>query len=215
MSNIERRGLPATEHPITESEEGRKFTGLAAVFGSPSEDLGGFVEYIDRRAFDDVLATNPDVVANWNHHDDDLLGRTSSGTLRLWTTEAGLHYELDPPDTTLGRDLRELLRRKDVTGSSFAFTVAKDKWEKRDGKKVRTVEKIGSLLDVALVSTPAYSDASVALRSLSKLEAAEAQAAEAEEAKDPERLSAALRRAVYTSKAAVARATAEITRNGG
>lgn len=207
MSNIERRGLPAIDHPITETEEGRKFTGLAAVFNSPSEDLGGFVEYIDRRAFDDVLATSPDVVANWNHRDDDLLGRTSSGTLRLWTTDAGLHYELDPPDTTLGRDLRELLKRKDVTGSSFAFTVAKDSWEKRDGKRIRTVEKIGMLLDVALVSTPAYSDSSVALRSL---KAIEDQETPPEEVREP---SPAYTRAVNTSKAAVARATAEISRS--
>ena len=202
MSNRERRSLTAE---IQANDEG-KFRGLAAVFDKPSQDLGGFVEYIDRRAFDGVLANNPDVVAVWNHNENDLLGRTSSGTLRLWTTDEGLHYELDAPDTTLGRDLRALAARGDVTGSSFAFTVSEDAWEKRDGGKVRRVLSIDRLFDVSLVSTPAYPDASVALRSLQQFEEQEEQA---EGKKEP---SLAYLRSIASSKAAAARAVAELTR---
>lgn len=199
MSNRERRSLTAE---VQANDEG-KFSGLAAVFGKPSQDLGGFVEYIDRRAFDGVLANSPDVVAVWNHNENDLLGRTSSGTLRLWTTDEGLHYELDAPDTTLGRDLRALAARGDVTGSSFAFTVDEDAWEKRDGIKVRRVLSIGRLFDVSLVSTPAYPDASVALRSLQQFEE------QAEGKKEP---SLVYLRSIASSKAAAARALAELTR---
>ena len=189
---------------------GKTFTGLAAVFGKPSEDLGGFIEYIDRRAFDEVLATNPDVVAVWNHRSEDLLGRTSSGTLRLWTSDEGLHYELDPPDTTLGRDLRELLKRKDVTGSSFSFTVKEQEWEKRDGIKVRTVKSVGWLGDVSLVTIPAYSDSTVALRSLEAIER-ETEAVD----KEDRQPSSAYKRSLGTGKAVLARASAEITRLSG
>jgi len=224
MSNLERRSLTAE---IQANDEG-KFTGLAAVFDKPSQDLGGFIEYIDKRAFDGVLADSPDVVAVWNHNENDLLGRTSSGTLRLWTTDEGLHYELDTPDTTLGRDLRALAARGDVTGSSFAFTVNEDAWEKRDGKKVRRVLSIDRLFDVSLVSTPAYPDASVALRSLQQFEeqlVAASRAAgpadaslqqtdspkihQGESRREP---GLAYLRSIASSKAAAARALAELTR---
>jgi hypothetical protein len=33
----------------------------------------------------------------------------------------GLHYEIDLPDTTLGTDVAELLRRGDISGSSLGF----------------------------------------------------------------------------------------------
>ena len=203
MNNRERRSL--NDNPITANEEG-KFTGLAAVFDRPSEDLGGFVEYIDKRAFENVLAENPDVVAVWNHNENELLGRTKSGTLRLWTTDEGLHYELDAPNTSLGRDLRELAARGDVTSSSFAFTVEKQKWEKRDGKKIRRITQIGKLFDVSLVTVPAYPDATVALRSLEQFEVEQSN-----EAFD-KALSIVLRRSVATSKAALACADAEIKR---
>lgn len=206
MSNRERRSL--IDSPITANEEG-KFTGLAAVFDRPSEDLGGFIEYIDKRAFDNVLAENPDVVAVWNHNENELLGRTKSGTLKLWTTEQGLHYELDAPDTSLGRDLRELASRGDVTSSSFAFTVEKQEWEKRDGKKVRRITQIGRLFDVSLVTVPAYPDATVALRSLEQFEVEQSN-----ESFD-KALSIVLRRSVATSKAALACADAEIKRTPG
>ena len=165
MSNIERRGVASSERAIEEGED-KKIRGVASVFNSESRDLGGFTEVIDRHAFDDALEAGPDVTCLWNHNSDDLLGRTSSGTLRLWTEDDGLHYEVDPPNTTLGNDMRELLKRGDVNGSSFAFTVDdKDQtWEDRDdGSTLRTIKKVSGLFDVSLVTQGAYDDASVAL----------------------------------------------------
>ena len=117
------------------------------------------------------MHSNPilDVTCLWNHNSDDLLGRTSSGTLRLWTEDDGLHYEVDPPNTTLGNDMRELLARGDANGSSFAFTVDDDgqEWQERDdGTTLRTIKKVSGLHDVSLVTVGAYQDASVAIRSL-------------------------------------------------
>ena len=66
-NNHERRGVATSDHPIASSDDGRKFAGVASVFDSPSEDMGGWYEVIDKRAFDDVLETDPDVVCVWNH----------------------------------------------------------------------------------------------------------------------------------------------------
>ena len=202
MSNIERRGVASSERAIEEGED-KKIRGVASVFNSESRDLGGFTEVIDRHAFDDVLESNPDVTCLWNHNSDDLLGRTSSGTLRLWTEDDGLHYEVDPPNTTLGNDMRELLKRGDVNGSSFAFTVDDNDqtWEDRDdGSTLRTIKKVSGLFDCSLVTVGAYDEASVALRSLEQRKEI------AKEAEVPANPCLAYKRAQATAKASLARA---------
>ena len=202
MKNLERRGVASSDHAIEQGED-KKIRGVASVFNSESRDLGGFTEIIDRHAFDDALKSNPDVTCLWNHNSDDLLGRTSSGTLRLWTEDDGLHYEVDPPNTTLGNDMRELLARGDVNGSSFAFTVDDDgqEWQERDdGTTLRTIKKVSGLYDVSLVTVGAYEDASVAIRSLDELKKSEV----AKESVVPANPCIALRRATATAKAALA-----------
>ena len=73
----------------------------------------------------------------------------------------------DIPDTTAGRDLRELLRRGDITQSSFGFTIDQEDWEERAGMKPkRKIMKVKRLFDVSPVTFPAYTDTTVALRSM-------------------------------------------------
>ena len=145
--------------------------GVAAVFNKPSHDLGGFREILLPGAFDAVLASKKlDVVGLWNHDPSQILGRTTSGTLRLAVDETrGLTYEIDPPDTQLGRDCQTLLRRRDVFGSSFAFTVnpSGETWTQPDkGLATRTISAVSGLFDVSVVTHPAYPQTSVAVRSL-------------------------------------------------
>lgn len=142
--------------------------GYAAVFGRRSETLGGiFVEEIAPGAFDDVIGQ--DVRGLFNHDANFLLGRTTSGTLRLRIDDRGLAYEIDAPDTQTVRDLvLSPLSRGDMTGSSFAFRVADggDTWREEDGLVIRTIYKVGQLRDVGPVAYPAYPDATAAQRSL-------------------------------------------------
>lgn len=97
--------------------------------------------------------------------------RRGKGSLSLTIDEKGLKYSFDAPKTALGNELLEMLRRNDITSSSFAFTVASDgeKWEKRDGKYYRTITKIDRLYDVSPVYCPAYSETSVACRSFNDI----------------------------------------------
>ena len=134
--------------------------GHAAVFNKLSEDLGGFREKIMPNAFDDVL--KDDVRAYFNHDPNFLLGRVSAGTLRLSVDQKGLKYELDIPNTTAGRDLKENLKNGNITQSSFAFTLGSggDSWERNEeGVDVRIINKVNRLYDVSPVSLPAYPDA--------------------------------------------------------
>ena len=143
-------------------QNGNTIRGYAAVYNSDSEWMGGFYEQIATGAFDGVM--DNDVRAYFNHDENLLLGRVSSGTLRISTDKRGLFYEVDLPNTTYANDLAELMKRGDVNQSSFAFLIEKDRWEQRDGTTYRIIEKVSRLLDVSPVSQPAYPDSTSELK---------------------------------------------------
>ena len=129
------------------------------------------VERIARGCFSRALDEQDDARATFNHDDNLLLGRSSAGTLRMEEDETGLRYENDLPDTTVGRDVAELVSRGDVNGSSFGFVAEREMWEESDNGPdgrvaVRTLQSV-RLLDVGPVTYPAYTSASVGSRSVS------------------------------------------------
>ena len=124
-------------------------------------DLGYFKETVARGAFDDVL--NDDVRFLLNHTGAPL-ARTTNGTLELTVDETGLRYRAALADTQDGRDLYKLIKRGDITQSSFAFTIDSDEWSK--DRSTRTINKIGRLLDVSSVTYPASPTTTVAARNM-------------------------------------------------
>lgn len=144
---------------------GNTLAGHAAVFGQLAAIRGGW-EAIAPEAFDEVLARGDDVVALRDHDPALLLGRTSSGTLRLGTDDDGLAFEVDLPDTAYARDVRELVARGDLAGASFGFLPGKDELGTGpDGRQLRTHTSVKRLLDVSVVAMPAYEGTDVLLRS--------------------------------------------------
>ena len=133
-------------------------------------DLGYFKESVSRGAFDEVL--NDDVRFLLNHTGAPL-ARTTNGTLELSVDETGLKYRAALADTQDGRDLYKLIKRGDITQSSFAFTIDKDEWS--EDRSTRTITKVGRLLDTSAVTYPASASTSVYARNM----AAAAQEAEA------------------------------------
>ena len=155
--------------------------GYAAVFFNRNDpgteyDLtgdGSAIERIDRRAFDRALLEGHDVRGLFNHQSENLLARVSSGTLSLSTDSVGLLYRMQLPDTQLGCDVRELVRRGDLSGSSFAFILTGARWETLDdGTEVRHIEDL-DLLDVGPVTFPAYEATTAGLRSDQRLSRSE------------------------------------------
>lgn len=142
-----------------------KIAGHAAKFDVLSEDLGGFRERIAPGAFAKSIQSS-DIRALWNHDANIVLGRNKSGTLRLAEDVAGLHYEVDVPETQLVRDMvLAPIARGDVNQCSFGFYTVSDKWAKVDGEWVRTLLE-AELFDVSPVTYPAYPQTDVAVRSL-------------------------------------------------
>lgn len=180
-NDVERRTY-SVEMRVKEPTIGKKSStieGYAANFNSISEDLGGFREVLMPGCFADALKTS-DIRALYNHDPNYVLGRNMSGTLRLQEDERGLHFEVDPPDTSYARDLQVSMSRGDISNCSFGFSVPEggDAWRKeQDGTWLRSVLKVDRLYDVSPVTYPAYTSTSCAVRSLLKLKSDEENAA--------------------------------------
>lgn len=156
-----------------ESEGPTKIVGYAAVFNDPAKILmrdskGKYVEVTEEvapGAFDGVMGD--DVRALFNHDPNFILGRTNSGTLRLEVDERGLKYEIDVPDTAIGRDLLKSIQRGDISQSSFGFEIEADEWSASEsGEDRRVITRVGRLYDVSPVTYPAYATTEAAARSL-------------------------------------------------
>lgn len=141
--------------------------GYAAVFGEIADIAGYFDEVIQAGAFTETLKS-ADVLAYFDHDRGRILGRSTSGTLRLAEDIRGLAVEIDLPDTTDGRDVRTLIERGDIRGMSFGFRVTKEQWDETGDKPKRTILAV-DLREVSVVSEPAYDGTSIALRSLDAL----------------------------------------------
>lgn len=164
MSNsaqIEKRAFNVESRVENES---RLVYGYAALYDNTTRIMDWYDEEIAQGAFDS--AQMDDVRALFNHDPNLLLARTKSGTLSLSVDERGLKYEFEAPNTSAGNDLLEMLRRGDVSQSSFAFTIAAEEWiEEKGMKPKRRITKVERLYDVSPVTYPAYPDTTAAKRS--------------------------------------------------
>jgi len=165
MSQRETRDFE-TQFEIREEGDGMTFVGYAAKFDQPSENLGGFVEYVERGAFSRSLKSRNDVMLLWNHDAGQPLASTRSGTMKLTEDEIGLRVEARLPQTTLGKDLAILLRDGIVGKMSFGFNVIKDSWN-AEGNERRL--KSVRLFEVSAVVWPAYTSTSASVRGLDKV----------------------------------------------
>jgi hypothetical protein len=167
MNGRKEKRKAAEVRAITDENGGlRKIVGYAAVFGKDSEDMG-FIETVRAGAFRKAIQKS-DARALFNHDTDTLpLGRQSAGTLVLREDEAGLYYEITPPDTQVARDLMTSIDRGDIKESSYGFTVAVDQWDFSDPKVTRReIIEIEEIWDVSPVVFAAFNDTSVALRKM-------------------------------------------------
>jgi len=169
--NTERRMTPAASITIETRDDGKKVvSGYGAVFHNPKDEGTEFQLWSDLReriapgAFDRALKEKHDARGLFNHDPNMLLGRVGSGTMRLSVDKKGLRYEIDLPDTQVGRDVAASIARGDLTGSSFAFSVKRQSWEQGKDFDIRTIEDL-DLYDTGPVTYPAYSATTTGLRS--------------------------------------------------
>lgn len=161
--------------------DSRKIEGRSIVFNSLSQDFGGWKEEISPDAISDEIINASDILFLLNHSDSrGILGRKrkGSGSLSTEIREDGVYFSFEAPQTSLGDELLEYLRRGDITQCSFAFTVDDDNWEEQeDGTYIRTIKKFHRIYDMSAVYTPAYTDTEVKCARFAEIKAQEAEEA--------------------------------------
>ncbi len=154
---------------------GRVVSGYAIRFNEESVFMG-FTEVIRPNAITREQIENSDIFAFYNHNSEQVLARNGkANTLKLELREDGLWYEFEAPNTSIGDELLEHIKRNEMYGTSFAFSMNPDgtgeNWTKRDdGTIFREITDIFMLYEVSPVFSPAYPTTSVSARSLEMVE---------------------------------------------
>ncbi|PGB51839.1 HK97 family phage prohead protease [Bacillus anthracis] len=180
------RALPMTiEVREVNEDEGKRTISGSIKYNNESAEMRDwwgdtFVEEIAEGAFDESLKIR-DVVGLWSHDTSQVLGNTKSKTLRIENDKKELRFELDIPNTTVGNDAWELIKRGDVDGVSFGMKVTKDKWsseERENGKLYKRSILNAELYEISPVAFPAYPTNEVSVRSLDDFKAGEKRVAD-------------------------------------
>ena len=172
IENQLRREVRSMPVSIDDSQDQKMLIqGYAIRFNEPAVfkfDGDEYREVIDPRALDKT--DMKDIPLKYNHSDNVMvMARTRNKTLQLIKDEEGLRILAELANTTAGRDLYELIKRGDVDKMSFAFTVAKDDYDRET--RTRTILAIDKIFDVSAVDTPAYETTSLSVRSYFEAEA--------------------------------------------
>lgn len=172
MTTIEYRDIAVDESEMRAvDDDGQKRTvGYASRFNVWSLDLGGFREQIRPGAFDKTLRSRNDIKGLINHDSSKVIGSTRVGTLTLTPDERGLWNEKVLPDTTYANDHYVVVKRGDVRGQSFGFSVPTggDEWNKDWSERYVNEVRLHETSDVTF---PAYPQSTVSARSLAMFEA--------------------------------------------
>lgn len=171
-----REGLPERERrfmelptsvELRETDRGPQIA-MWIPFNSRSAAMWGFHEIIRPGAFTKTVR-EADIVSLWNHDPLWVLGRRSNKTLTVGLSEDGAEatVQLDGDDS-MHQYFARRVERRDVTGTSFGFSVVKEKWgvdEENDNTPLRELLEV-KLFDISPVTFPAYPESDAEARSL-------------------------------------------------
>ncbi len=157
-----------------DGQESRTIEGYAIVFGVRSVLLADwydrYYEVIEPGAIDEARLREMDIKMTMFHDREMLLARSNKGvgTLKLTVDEIGVKYEFEAPRTSDGETALELVRRGDLSGSSFTFWSderSSIRYELLDDDTLlRHVDRIDRVYEMTIASDPAYTETTVTAR---------------------------------------------------
>lgn len=158
-----------------DTENGNKISGRPIVYSSRT-DLGLFDEVIEAGALDEADLT--DVRFLINHDTSKIpLARSrrnnGSSTMQLFPVNEGLDFEavVDTENNANARELVSAIKRGDISGMSFMFSIDDEEWENLESDHpTRHIRKIGSVVEISAVTFPAYESTTINARSKEALE---------------------------------------------
>lgn len=153
------------------SEDGengiRTLRGTPIVYGSPTDIAGCFREIIEPGALNGANLKDVPLLVN---HDQKMIpvarsrNNTPKSTMRLTPTAEGLTMEadLDVENNPTAAELNSAVSRGDLSGMSFKFSVADEKWEGLDTDyPERHILKFDTIAEISAVTWPAYEATSI------------------------------------------------------
>ena len=160
-------------------KNGDHIVGRPIVYNSRT-DLGWFDEVIEAGALDKANLKDVRFLVN---HDTSMIplarsrNNNENSTMQLEVDKDGMaiRVNLDTENNTEARNLYSAIKRGDITGMSFMFTIDDEEWEDlQSDHPTRHVRKIGTVFEVSAVTFPAYEATEISARDKEALESAKA-----------------------------------------
>ncbi|MCR5304852.1 MAG: HK97 family phage prohead protease [Lachnospiraceae bacterium] len=153
--------------PTADGASALVLVGRPILYDTPTtikDESGSYTEIIGRGALDNADLT--DVRLLYNHDLGKVpLARTPK-TMTLWIDESGLSFKAVLPETEAAKEIYEAVKRGDLSGMSFAFTVPEggDTYDATTNKRV--IRQIAKVYECSVVPYPAYPTTSIEARSM-------------------------------------------------
>lgn len=163
------------QYEVRFENDDRTIEGYAIVCNSESEDLG-FREVIAPEALEGIIEKSDCLMLLEHNRSKGVLARSKygKGSLTLNVDETGLKFRFTCPNTAVGDEAYEGVRRGDYQNCSFAFVADQDEWTKKEnGEYLRTIRSFKYIKDCSIVAEPAYGATSVSCRSFDEFKAEE------------------------------------------
>lgn len=151
--------------PAADGGKAHILTGRPIVYDTPTtiNDLGGsYREVIQRGALDG--ADLSDVRLLYNHDVNKVPLAKTPKTMSLELDPAGLTFTATLPNTESAREVYEAVKRGDLSGMSFAFTVPEGGDSYDAATNTRTIYRIAKVYECSVVPYAAYPTTSVEAR---------------------------------------------------
>lgn len=172
MTNKEKRAYMCDVSTRSDEKHGNVLEGVPIVYDAETDIGGMWREIIDRGALDE--ADLKDVRFLVNHDIDSIpLARSrnnnENSTMQMTVENDGLHIrvDLDTEGNPKAKELYSAIKRQDISGMSFMFSVKADAWDDLDSDyPTRHITALDKVFEVSAVTFPAYEQTSINARSV-------------------------------------------------
>lgn len=179
MKNKLQRAFEFEIRAENNDEYGDFVTGRPIVYESMT-DLGYFNEIIERGALDNTDLKDVRFLVN---HNTDMIplarsrNNNSNSTMQMEVDAEGMsiRVNLDTENNTDAKNLYSAIKRGDISGMSFMFSINDEEWSDLDtNHPTRRIREIGQVLEVSAVTFPAYESTEISARDKEALDNAKA-----------------------------------------
>ena len=160
-------------------KHGDHITGRPIVYDSMI-DLGYFNEIIEAGALDNANLKDVRFLVNHNTEMIPLArsrNNTDNSTMQMTVDKdgMGIRVNLDTENNSEAKNLFSAIKRGDISGMSFMFTIDGEEWEDLEtDHPIRRIKSIGQVFEVSAVTFPAYEATEISARNKEALESAKA-----------------------------------------